>query len=138
MDSMELERILPHRKPMLLLDEAEKIGENKGTARYTVKGDEFFLQGHFPGNPVVPGVIQCEMMAQACGVILSEETEGKTPFFTSIEKVRFKQPVRPGDTIEFACEITKSKKPFYFASGRGTVNGKLCIEGSISFALIDR
>ncbi len=136
MNALELERVLPHRKPMLLLDEAEKTGENTGTSRCTIKGDEFFLMGHFPGKPVVPGVIQCEMMAQTCGVILAAESEGKTPFFTSIEKVRFKTPVLPGDTIEFECEITKSKKPFYFATGRGTVNGKLCIEGNISFALV--
>ena len=137
MNVSELERILPHRKPMLLLDEAEKTGDNTGISHCTIKGDEFFLMGHFPGKPVVPGVILCEMLAQTCGVILADETDGKTPFFTSIEKIRFKNPVLPGDTIEFQCEITKSKKPFYFAEGKGFVGGKLCIEGNISFALID-
>jgi 3-hydroxyacyl-[acyl-carrier-protein] dehydratase len=137
MNVSELERILPHRKPMLLLDEAEKTGINTGISHCTIKGDEFFLMGHFPGKPVVPGVILCEMLAQTCGVILADETDGKTPFFTSIEKIRFKNPVLPGDTIEFHCEITKSKKPFYFAEGKGFVNGKLCIEGSISFALVN-
>jgi len=136
MTSLELEKILPHRKPMLLLDEAEKTGENTGSSKCIIKGDEFFLMGHFPGKPVVPGVILCEMLAQTCGVILSDETEGKTPFFTSIDKAKFKNPVLPGDTVEFECEITKAKKPFYFASGKGRVNGKLCVEASISFALV--
>lgn len=137
MNAIDLEKVLPHRKPMLLLDEAEKTGDQTGIGRIRINGDEFFLMGHFPGKPVVPGVILCEMMAQTCGVILSDETEGKTPFFTSMEKIRFKNPVLPGDTVEFHCEITKSKKPFYFAQGKGYVNNKLCVEGQISFALMD-
>ena len=137
MNAVELERILPHRKPMLLLDEAEKTGEKQGVGRVAIRGDEFFLMGHFPGKPVVPGVILCEMLAQTCGVILAEETEGKTPFFTSMEKIRFKNPVLPGDTVEFRCEITKAKKPFYFAEGKGYVGDRLCMEGQISFALVD-
>lgn len=132
----EIEKILPHRKPMLLVDEAELLEDGSALGFYTVKGDEFFLQGHFPGNPVVPGVIQCEMMAQTCCVLLAEKAEGKTPFFTSLDKVRFKNPVRPGDTIRFTCSITKSKGPFFFAAGKGTVGGKVCVSGEFSFALM--
>ncbi|MGI6727832.1 MAG: 3-hydroxyacyl-ACP dehydratase FabZ [Anaerovoracaceae bacterium] len=136
MQQSDLEKILPHRKPMLLIDEAFIEEEGKAIGRYTVQGDEFFLQGHFPDNPVVPGVILCEMMAQTCGVLMSKRSEGKTPFFTSLNKVRFKNPVRPGETIEFHCEIAKTKPPFFFAKGKGFVLGKLCVEGEFSFALI--
>ena len=117
MNRNEIEQILPHRKPMLLVDEAYLNEDGSATGYYTVNGDEFFLQGHFPGNPVVPGVILCEMMAQTCAVMLSSEAQGATPYFTSLNNVKFKNMVKPGDKIEFKCAITKTKKPFYFASG---------------------
>ena len=103
--------------------------------RYKIRGDEFFLQGHFPGNPVVPGVILCEMMAQTTAVLLTAETEGSTPYFTSLNNVRFKNVVRPGDTIELRSEITKTRPPFYFAKGEGFVSGKLSVSGEFSFAI---
>jgi 3-hydroxyacyl-[acyl-carrier-protein] dehydratase len=132
----DLEKILPHRKPMLLLDEADIDESGKAVGIYNVRGNEFFLQGHFPGNPVVPGVILCEMMAQTCGVLLSKESEDKTPYYTSLDKVRFRNPVKPGDRVKFECEIIKTKPPFVFAEGKGYVEGKLCIQGEFSFALI--
>jgi len=136
MDQQEIMKILPHRDNMLLIDEATLDGE-KACGRYRVRGDEWFLQGHFPGNPVVPGVILCEILAQSACVLLSaSQTAGVTPFFTGIDKVRFKKPVRPGDTIETECVITKSKPPFYFAAGKGFVDGKLCVTAEFSFALI--
>lgn len=136
MNRNELERILPHREPMLLLDEAEQTEDGRARGRYAVRGDEFFLQGHYPDFPVVPGVILCEMMAQTCCVLLAKDAEKKTPFFAGLDKVRFKSMVRPGDTVVFECEIIKIKKPFYFASGKGSVNGKLSVSGEFSFALL--
>lgn len=138
MDREELKKLLPHREPMLLIDSAESTGPDTAVGRYTVKGDEWFLQGHFPGNPVVPGVVLCEMMGQACCVLLSgaEGVEGKTPYFTGLNNVKFKGKVLPGDTLEIECRLTKHKSVFYFAEGKGTVGGKLAVCGEFSFALV--
>ena len=93
--------------------------------------------GHFPGNPVVPGVIQCEMMAQsACVLLASGAAEGCTPMFTSLDKVKFRGQVKPGDTLETECEITRQRGNFYFAKGKGSVNGKVCVSAEFSFALV--
>lgn len=137
MNRDELKNLLPHREPMLLVDEAEASDENHATGYYTVRGDEYFLQGHFPGNPVVPGVILCEMMAQTCCVLLGQQKQGATPYFTGLNSVKFKNKVLPGDKIRFQCTITKVRPPFYFAEGKGYTNDKLCVSGEFSFALIE-
>lgn len=134
----ELKKILPHREPMLLLDEAEVV-DGVAHGRIAITGDEFFVQGHFPGNPVVPGVILCEMLAQNCCVLMGDGLSGQenvTPFYTSLDKVRFKHPVRPGDTVELTCQITRHRGPFYFASGEARVGDVLCATAEMSFALM--
>ena len=137
MNKEEIKGILPHREPMLLLDEVELKGD-EAAGRLTIKGDEFFLQGHFPGNPVVPGVIQCEMLAQNCCVLFADELRaGGTPFYTSLDKVRFKRPVRPGDTVELRCKVTRARGPFRFCEGTASVGGEVCCTASMSFALVD-
>ena len=98
MNREELKTILPHREPMLLVDEAQ-IGEDGAAyGRYTVRGDEYFLQGHFPGNPIVPGVIQCEMIAQTACLLFAEQVKGSQTFYTGINNVKFRGQVAPGDT----------------------------------------
>ena len=89
---------------------------------------------------VVPGVVLCEMMAQTCCVLLAQDQQGKkiTPYFTSLDKVKFKNKVLPGDTLEMECQLVKVKGPFYFAKGKGCVNGKLCVSGEFSFACIEQ
>lgn len=137
MNREELMKILPHRDSMLLLDECELI-DGKAHGKKLIRGDEWFLDGHFPGNPVVPGVIQCEILAQSVCVCLQDEAENCLTLFTSLDKVKFRNMVVPGDTFETVCEITKARKPFYFAKGQGFVNGKLCVSAEFSFALSEK
>ncbi|MPM06282.1 3-hydroxyacyl-[acyl-carrier-protein] dehydratase FabZ [bioreactor metagenome] len=138
MNKEEIQHILPHRDDMLLIEEAF-LKEDIACARYHFRGDEWFFHGHFPGFPVVPGVILCEILAQSAAVLMSGTlAEDMIPYFTGLDKVRFKNPVHPGDTIETECSITKAKPPFYFAEGRGIVAGKVCVRAEFSFALIKR
>ena len=136
MNQEEIKKIIPHRDHMLLVQEAEQIDENTTHGKYTISGDEFLLKGHFPGNPVVPGVILCEMMAQSSCVMLADSCQGATPYFTKMDNVKFKGMVKPGDTLETTCTLTRSRGNFYFISAKGYVDGKLCVSADFSFALI--
>ena len=136
MKKHEIMNIIPHRDHMLLVDETECIdGEAHG--KYHVTGEEFFLKGHFPGNPVVPGVILCEILAQSACVLLEDKLEdGKLPMYTGLNNVKFKSPVRPGDTFVTRCRITRARHPFYFCSGEGYVGDTLCLKADFSFAIV--
>lgn len=144
MNRDEIKTFLPHREPMLLVDnlEEEIVTDANGKVTryaigtYLVRGDEFFLQGHFPDYPVVPGVILCEMMAQSCALLLGDEIKAKRPLYTGIDKVRFKYQVRPGDTIVLRSTITERRQSLIFAKAEATVDGKLCCRGNLSFALV--
>ncbi len=133
----EIEKIIPHRASMLLIDEVTVTEDKKAHGVKTITGDEWFLDGHFPGNPVVPGVILCEILAQSvCALMGGDTDESVTPYFTGLKEVKFKHPVRPGDVFMTECEITKTKGPFVFAKGKGMVDGKLCVQAEFSFALV--
>ncbi|MCR4956116.1 MAG: 3-hydroxyacyl-ACP dehydratase FabZ [Lachnospiraceae bacterium] len=139
MNKEEIKKILPHREPMLLVDEAYIKEDGTGCGYYTVKGDEFFLQGHFPGNPIVPGVIQCEMMAQsACILFKDEMLNGKiTPVYTGLDKVRFRSMIKPGDKIRIETKVLSKCHPMYKLQGKVYVEERLCMSGEFSFALIE-
>lgn len=136
----EIKEILPHRYPMLLID---RVVEMDIEDKMYVKGyknlsaNEAFFQGHYPDEPIMPGVLQIEALAQAGAVaILSmEKFKGKTPLFAGTNKVRFKNKVVPGDRLDLYCEIIKIKGPIGIGKGIATVDGKVACEAEILFAI---
>lgn len=139
MNREELKKILPHREPMLLVDEAYLNEDGTATGYYNVRGDEYFLQGHFPGNPIVPGVIQCEIMAQSACVLFADKMAnvGVIPVYTGLDKVRFRNMVKPGDRIRVDTKVIRSFHPMYVLHGELTVDGKKCMSGDFSFAITE-
>ncbi len=136
MNKEEIKQFMPHREPMLLLDEAT-IDEN-GVAHcsYRIKEDEFFTRGHFPGNPIVPGVIQCEIMAQSCAIMVKDEIPGHLTLYAGLDKVRFKNAVKPGDLCEVTATLDERRGQLFFCSAVLKVGGKLCSKGQLTFALV--
>lgn len=136
MKKEELKEFLPHRDPMLLVDEMEMDAEGVCHAKYLVKENEYFCRGHFPGNPIVPGVIQCEIMAQSCALLVKEDIKGRTTLYTGIDKVRFKNIVKPGDLCEITARLLARKGPMVFCQAELRVRGNLCCKGELSFAIV--
>ncbi len=135
MNKEEIKKVLPHREPMLLVDEMH-LEDDECVSRYEVKGDEFFLQGHFPSMPVVPGVILCEMMGQGAALLLSDRlTDDVVPMFVGMENVRFKHTVHPGDIVETRSKLLCVKANLSFIESKATVRGQLCCSAKLSVAL---
>ena len=140
MNIKEIKEILPHRYPMLLID---RVLEMDIEEKMYVKGyknlsaNEAFFQGHYPEEPIMPGVLQIEALAQAGAVaILSmEKFKGKTPLFAGTNKVRFNNKVVPGDRLDLYCEIVKIKGPIGIGKGIASVDGKTVCEAEILFAI---
>jgi 3-hydroxyacyl-[acyl-carrier-protein] dehydratase len=134
----EIEAILPHREPFLLIDEVLELepGE-RVVARKTVRADEWYLSGHFPGRPVMPGVLIVEAMAQTGAVaVLSEEANrGRLALFAGIDGVRFKRVVEPGDELELTCELERVRGPVGRGKVTATVDGELAARGTLTFAV---
>ena len=140
LDIKEIKEILPHRYPMLLIDRVIEmdIEEKLYVKGYkNVSANEAFFQGHYSEEPIMPGVLQIEALAQAGAVaILSmEKFKGKTPLFAGTNKVRFKNKVVPGDRLDLYCEIVKLKGPIGVGKGVATVDGKVACEAEILFAI---
>ena len=136
MNREELKNYLPHREPMLLVDEIDIDENGVCHAKYFIRENEFFCMGHFPGNPIVPGVILCEILAQSCAILVKDEIKGKTTLYTGIDKVRFKNPVKPGDLCEVTASLKNSRSGIYYCSATLEVNGNICSKGELSFALV--
>ena len=132
----EIESILPHRDPFLLIDEVVELEEGKRVvARKTVT--EADCAGHFPGNPIMPGVKMVEALAQTGAVaVLSEEgNRGRIALFAGIDGVRFKRIVRPGDVLTLECDLETVRGPVGRGKVRATVDGKLAVRGTLTFAV---
>jgi len=136
MSREELKEYLPHREPMLLVDEIDIDSEGVCHSKYLVKDDEIFCRGHFPGNPIVPGVILCEIMAQSCALLVKDDIKGKTTLYTGIDNVRFKHPVKPGDLCEVTASLKNRRGTIFYCDAVLKVAGQLCCRGELSFALV--
>ena len=134
----EIMEIIPHRQPFMLLDTVEELVPGKyAAAKKCVTYNEPFFQGHFPGEPVMPGVLIIEALAQAGAVaILSkEENKGKTAYFAAINSAKFKNKVIPGDVLTLETEIIKAKGPMGIGKATATVDGKLVVSAELTFAV---
>ncbi len=132
--------LLPHREPFLLVDEIlELVPGLSARARWTLRAEMPFFAGHFPGNPITPGVLIVESLAQTAGLAAMSvpENTGRLALFAGIEKVRFRRPVRPGETLELSMQMTRQRGPIGWADGDARVDGELACSASLSFALVD-
>jgi 3-hydroxyacyl-[acyl-carrier-protein] dehydratase len=138
LDRAAIEAILPHREPFLLIDEVLELepGE-RVVARKRVREDEWYLRGHFPGRPVMPGVLIIEAMAQtgAVAVLSEEENRGRLALFAGIDDARFKRMVEPGDELELECTLEQVRGPVGKGKARATVDGQLAARGTLTFAV---
>lgn len=140
LDVEQVMQMLPHRPPFLMVDRVTYIEGNKITVLKQVTMGEPYFAGHFPGHPIMPGVLQLEAMAQAAGLLLLRQAEnlGKLAYFMSAEEVKWRKPVRPGDTLLIDVEITKIRGKIAKAEGICRVNGETVSEACITFMLVDR
>ena len=139
LDINEIMKIIPQRPPFLIIDRVEKYTPGKeATAYKQVSINEEFFQGHFPNNPIMPGVLIVEALAQtgAIAVLSLEENKGKNALFGGIDKLRFKRMVVPGDTLKLEVKIIKAKGPIGIGEAIATVDGEIAVKGELTFALV--
>jgi len=137
----EIKRYIPHRESMLLINEINIIQDENNNkiakASYFVTGSEYFLVGHFPNKPIVPGVILCEIMGQSASMLFKEELIARTPFLTSMTDVRFRRKVVPNDTLDITARIYNRRSLVYFVEASIHIKGELCASGKFTFVLVD-
>jgi UDP-3-O-[3-hydroxymyristoyl] N-acetylglucosamine deacetylase/3-hydroxyacyl-[acyl-carrier-protein] dehydratase len=140
LDITQVMKILPHRYPFLMVDKVTRIEGNRITAVKNVSVNEPFFLGHFPGHPILPGVLQLEAIAQVAGILMLRQAEnfGKLAYFMSAESVRWRKPVRPGDSIVIDVELIKSRGKIGKAKGTCSVDNEPVSEAEVTFMLIDR
>jgi len=140
LNNIDIQKILPHRYPFLLIDKVLEVEPGKrAVAVKNVTANEPFFQGHFPGNPIMPGVLIVEAMAQTACVagLLLEENKNKLGVFTGIESMKFRKQVVPGDTLTLEAEFLVFKMGMGKAAVKATIDGNVVAEGQIKFAMID-
>ena len=141
LDVRQIMEILPHRYPFLLVDRVLEIGEDRIVALKNVTYNEPYFQGHFPGVPVMPGVLLVEAMAQAGGVLMLRDVpdrQQKLIYFTGIDRCRFRRPVVPGDQVILEVRVLKKRARFAVLEGLAKVDGELVAEAQLSSAMVDR
>lgn len=140
MNREEIEKVIPHRDPFMLIDTVEELEPGKRVvATKHIDAGSFWFKGHFPGYPVTPGVLIVEMLAQAgavCALSLPEN-KGKLAMFAGIDKAKFRRQVEPGDTLLLEVELLKMRKSFGSGLAKATVNGERAVSCEITFALVD-
>lgn len=135
----EIEQIIPQREPFLMIDEVEEYKPGESAIAYKkVREDEWYLKGHFPGNPIMPGVLIVESLAQtgAVAILSLEENKGKNALFGGIDKMKFKKVVVPGDVLKLEVNIIKKKGPIGVGEAKATVKDKIVAKGELTFALV--
>jgi UDP-3-O-[3-hydroxymyristoyl] N-acetylglucosamine deacetylase/3-hydroxyacyl-[acyl-carrier-protein] dehydratase len=139
MDVKDVMKLLPHRYPFLMVDRVVSVGEMHCTGVKNVTVNEPFFQGHFPGHPIMPGVLQLEAMAQVGSILLlnTPGNAGKIGYFMSADEVKFRKPVVPGDTLFIEVNLTSKKRAIAKAKGRCIVNGEVVSEAEMMFGIID-
>ena len=138
LNSKEIQEIIPHRYPFLLIDKIESLEPGKNAVGYkNVTINEYFFQGHFPEEPVMPGVLIIEALAQvgAVAILSQEEFKGKLAYFAGINKAKFRKKVIPGDVLRLEVEIIKTKGPIGIGRAIATVDGKKAVEAELTFAI---
>jgi 3-hydroxyacyl-[acyl-carrier-protein] dehydratase len=138
LDIKQIMEIIPHRQPFLLIDRVTELVPGKSIKGYkNISYNEPYFAGHFPQEPVMPGVLQLEALAQlgAVAVLCQEENKGKTAYFGGVNNAKFKQKVVPGDRLDLECEIIKVKGPLGIGAVKATVNGKVACKAEISFMI---
>ena len=138
LDRTAIEAILPHREPFLLIDEVLELEPGQRVvALKRVREDEWYLRGHFPGRPVMPGVLIVEAMAQtgAVAVLSEEENRGRIALFAGIDDTRFKRIVEPGDELQLECLLEQARGPIGKGKAKATVDGQLAARGTLTFAV---
>ena len=138
LDTKQIMEILPHRAPFLLVDRIEELEPgHRAAGRKAVTYNEPFFAGHFPQEPVMPGVLICEALAQvgAVAILSLEENKGKLAFFGGINKARFRRKVVPGDVLRLEVEMVKVKGPIGVGNATAWVDGQVCCEAELTFAV---
>ena len=138
MGTKEIMEIIPHRQPFLLIDTIEELEPGKrAVGKKCVTYNEPFFAGHFPGEPVMPGVLIVEALAQtgAVAILSQPDFKGKTAYFGAVNNARFKQKVVPGDVLMLELEIVRQKGPIGVGTAKATVNGKVAVQAELTFAV---